>query len=615
MVSLAAIGETGTYSMISATVPPRFPVSHKIRRRLLGPALLALGLLIAAPLSVAQAAPSSAQQAPPDASSATVPGAQFRVQVPLVLEDLVVRDRSGNPVHGLKASNLTVTENAKSVTLRNFEEHIQAMERSTAHTLPDLGPNVFTNLVAAPADSPLNILLLDNLNTPMADQEFVRQQMLKYLGTLPPDVPVAIFQLDTQLHLLQGFTADPELLRAAIDKGRDIVRAPRMTDTKAVSDIDPMRYDHLSDFMAGKVDPRSINDIKRVEGTRRAAGDEQRAILTQQALIQLGRYLSGLPGRKNLIWFPASFPVGALPNILVRNRVALYPVDARGHMIPPPCLGPGCAAQLSAFEHAQLDQHLAMTQLAESTGGEAFDDTNGLKEAVEKAISDGNSYYTFAYTPPNQKLDGSYRTVAVKVDRPGLQLAYRTGYFADNPNVDARRLNAPPSALEAALTPGSPNATQIRFDVQLVPEDAPVNAVSTGASPDPSLMKPPYRRYDLHYQVAIGDASFTTASDGTRHGSLNFAVLVYSPVGALVNEIANKVNLDWSPARYAEMVHRGLRVGQTVEAPAKGDYFLRVVVYDPNGDRVGATEVPLADLKPKQPMLGTEPNVEQPAKP
>jgi len=570
---------------------------HRIPNGLPSPALFFVGLLLTAPLVFAQAAPNSGQQTQPDAQAVTAPSAQFRVQIPLVLEDLVVRDRNGNPVHGLKASDLTVTENAKSVTLRSFEEHTQATERSAAQALPDLGPHVFTNLVAAPPDSPLNIMLVDVLNTPLADQEFVRQQMLKYLGTLPPGVPVAIFQLDTELHLLQGFSADPQLLRAAIDKGRNIVRSPRMTDTKTESDIDPMIYHYLSDVVKG-LSPESISDIKRVEADRRATGGQQRAILTQQALVQLGRYLFDLPGRKNLIWFSASFPVGALPNILVRNRVALYLVDARGHMIPPPCLGPTCAAQLSAFEHAQLGQHAAMAQLARSTGGEAFDDTNGLKEAIEKAVSDGNSYYTFAYTPPNQKLDGSYRTVAVKVDRPGLQLAYRTGYFAENPNVDAHRLNAPPpSALQAALTSGSPNATQIRFDVQVAPEDAPVGTVTAGAKPDPSLMKPPYRRYDLHYQVAIGDTLFATASDGARHGSLNFAVLVYSPEGALVNETANKVNLDWPQARYAEMVQRGLRVGQTVEAPAKGDYFLRIVVYDPKGDRVGATEVPLADLK------------------
>jgi VWFA-related protein len=589
-------------------------MSHKIQRRLPGPALLAVGLLLTGPLSIAQAAPNSGRQTPPDASASAPPSFQLQVQVPLVLEDLVVQDRNGNPVHGLKESNLTVTEDAKPVTLRSLKEQTQVPERSAAPALPNLGPNTFTNSVAAPENSPLNILLLDVLNIPMADQEAVRQQMLKYLGTVPPGVPVAIFQLDTELHLLQGFTADPDLLRAAIDKGRNIVRSPRMTDTKTVSDIDPMRYDYLSDVVKG-LSPQSINDIKRVEAARQASGDQERAILTQQALIQLGRYLSGLPGRKSLIWFSASFPLGTLPDILVRNRVAVYPVDARGVM-PVLTSGRGTGAALSAFDQSQMSQHNAMARLAQSTGGEAFYDTNDFKKAAAKAVSDGDNYYTLAYTPPNQRLDGTYRRVAMQVDRPGLRLAYRTGYFADNPNVDAHGPNAPlPNALQTALMPGSPVATQILFDVQVSPEDAPVNAVTTGARPVPALMKPPYRRYDLHYQVAVGDTLFAAAPDGARRGSLNFAVLVYSSEGALVNEIANKVNLDWPPARYAEMVKRGLRVGQIVEAPAKGDYFLRIVVYDPNGNRAGATEVPLADLKTKQAMPNHAQNNAQPATP
>jgi VWFA-related protein len=566
---------------------------------------LALAMLLFSTCLAAQTATGPQQPSQPNA-----PGSAYNLnmQVPLVLEDLVVRDRNGNPVKGLKSSDFTVTENAKPVTLRNFEEHTPALQSGASLALPNLGPNTFTNLIAAPTDSLLNIMLLDVLNTPMADQEFVRQQMLNYLGTLAPGVPIAIFQLDTQLHLLQGFTADPGLLRAAIDKGRNIVRAPRMTDTKSVSDYDPMIYHNLSEIVRGE-SAQSISDIQRVEAERRATEGEQRAILTQQALIQLGRYLSGLSGRKSLIWFSASFPVSALPNILVRNRVALYLVDARGHMTPPPCLGQGCAAQLSAFEHAQLDQHAAMAQLARSTGGEAFDDTNGLKEAIEKAISDDNNYYTFTYTPPEGKFDGSFRKIEVKCKRSGLRLSYRAGYVAIDPNTLARNADSPaPSALQDSLRLGAPAATQILFAVKLNPQGASADKVSTGAKPNATLMKPPYRRYELDYRVDISNALFTISPDGVRHGSLDFAVFVYTPEGVLANQTVNKINLDLTAARYVEMIQRGLKIGQIVETPVRGNYFLRVLVYDPNGDRVGATEIPLADLQSKQTVPDNAPN-------
>src|SRR6202021_3550249 len=104
---------------------------------------------------------------------------------------------TGQPVRGLKPSDLTVTENGLPVTLSHFEEHsMPATVKSAAEPKPpSLGPNVFSNLVAVPDDAPLNILLLDSLNTPMADQSSVRQEALAYLKTLPTGVPIAIFEM------------------------------------------------------------------------------------------------------------------------------------------------------------------------------------------------------------------------------------------------------------------------------------------------------------------------------------------------------------------------------------------------------------------------------------
>ena len=52
----------------------------------------------------------------------------------------------------------------------------------------------------------------------MPDQSYVREQLLAYLKATPPGTRIAIFGLTTHLILLQGFTADPEVLKAAIDR-------------------------------------------------------------------------------------------------------------------------------------------------------------------------------------------------------------------------------------------------------------------------------------------------------------------------------------------------------------------------------------------------------------
>lgn len=96
-------------------------------------------------------------------------------------------------------------------------------------------------------------------------------------------------------------------------------------------------------------------------------GADVRVRMTIAALEQLGRFLSAMPGRKNLIWFSASFPINMDPDIshgdtgevlnygpavremdeqLARARVAVYPVDARALMTLPnanPANDPGVA--------------------------------------------------------------------------------------------------------------------------------------------------------------------------------------------------------------------------------------------------------------------------------
>jgi VWFA-related protein len=641
--------------MISATAPRRLPVRHKIQRRFAGSALLAAGLLFSAPLFVTQAAPNSGQQTPRDASIAATPSAQFQVQVPLVLEDLVVLDHDGNPAHGLKPSDFTVTENGKLVTFKNFEEHAAqpAGQAVRMNQLPALGPNIFTNMVATPSTDSLNILLFDALNTPMTDQAEMRQQMLEYLKTLPPGIPIAVFGLGSQLYMLNGFSTNPKVLAAAVEMSKDLMHASPLLDNPVANLPTPQ----MSDFVKENLDLndpgvlRMLEQMRQFELETKIGQTSQRVQHTMLALSQLARYLSGLPGRKNVIWFSGSFPLNFIPDpsqaqpfmavadfqdevrkttdLLARSEVAVYPVDGRMLFTNPafdasqkdnllfgarssnaPLGGPGVLhiddtstrpAVVDAVHDFAIKtsaEHATMTEIAENTGGKAFFDTNDLTSAVEKAVNDGSNYYTVAYTPPDPKFDGTYRRIEVKIDRPDLRLSYRKSYIADNPNEAWQGKKVlPQSTMQAAMMFGSPAATQLLMSVQTTPEDKPVNDPSLGTKPDSKLMKPPYRRYNLVESVDVHNVLFTTTSDGVHHGKFEFAALIYDSDGQLLNSSSNRMSLDFPPDRYAAILDRGLRVGQTIEAPLKGSYFLRVGIYDANGDRVGAVEIPTASIK------------------
>ena len=145
-----------------------------------------------------QAVPSSSQQ---DASQITT----IRTYSNLVVIDVVVNDSQGNPIHGLKASDFALTENNKLQTVRHFEEHseVPATDIKIAPA-PKLPAGLFTNKTPAPVNGPVNVLLLDYLNTPLTSQPYARKQLLDYLDHAPPGTRIAIFALTTHLSHVAG---------------------------------------------------------------------------------------------------------------------------------------------------------------------------------------------------------------------------------------------------------------------------------------------------------------------------------------------------------------------------------------------------------------------------
>ena len=152
-----------------------------------------------------------AQTAPsPDQDQVPV----FKANARAVLVDVVVTDSHGNPVSGLRQLDFKLTENGKPESVVFFEEHKGA--EVVPIELPKMPPNVFTNVPVAPQADALNVLLLDAMNTPQADQSYVRAQVLEFLKTMKPGTPLAVFSLATDLRLVQGFTGNPSTLLSSL---------------------------------------------------------------------------------------------------------------------------------------------------------------------------------------------------------------------------------------------------------------------------------------------------------------------------------------------------------------------------------------------------------------
>jgi VWFA-related protein len=534
----------------------------------------------------------AAQQSPASQPAAGQPYT-IQTRVPLTIVDVVVTDSKGHPVHGLQQSDFTLLEDNQPMHPNSFEEHRtdQATPPASSVATPTLPPNAFTNATPTPGTTlPLNILLIDNLNTPTQVQQRVQLEMLSYIKRMPPGTPMAVFGLTTRLFIVQGITTDPELLKTAVASSKNLVPAPPTQDLYQ----DPTDIEAHSAPMPG--DECDETDTARTS---------ERAEYTLSAMRQLARYLSGMPGRKNLIWFGGSFPtewppeympgagscydyrdaLNAATDLLARAHVAINPIESRG---------------LQADNRKRLEEHHDMDLRADQTGGHAVYTSNDLAGTVAAAIDFGSNFYTLTYTPTNQTLDTRFRTIKVSVNRPNLHLTYRNGYFAVAPETDARgkKIDAV-TPMQAALMRGALPATQILFRVNVAQSPTPEATAPTSNQPDPKLMHPPYRHYDLAYVIDIHGIDFKTSPDGNYRGDFEYGVRVYNAGGdEIINSTAKTVSPILPPAVYKSMLNSGANAHQEIDVPATGNYFLRIAVHDLASDRVGSIEIPSTSITP-----------------
>ena len=155
-----------------------------------------------------------AQEAPAD-----VPAITIRTNTRLVLVDVVVTNKQGQPVAGLKAENFTLDENGKKQKISVFVAPGTPSAVKPAPTPTGILSNHPEHV--GPSAGVPTVLLLDACNSPFKDQSYARSQMLKYVVEQGQNGhPLAVLTLTDRVRVLQQFTSDPQVLMAAIKKLR-----------------------------------------------------------------------------------------------------------------------------------------------------------------------------------------------------------------------------------------------------------------------------------------------------------------------------------------------------------------------------------------------------------
>ena len=588
-------------------------------------------------------------QAPAGASATP----NFKATAREVVVDVVVTSGKGDAVNGLHKEQFQVLENGKPQAVDFFEEHVaRTRPAGTLPTLPEMPPNVYTNVPPAPQDDAVNVLLLDSLNTPPQMISYARNQILGYLNHVKPGTRIAIFALNSRLTIVQGFTADVARLREIAIK-----RTTPETSQVLLEKSESGHEEELESFLAtngpgaaigqsstpsaggngiagaGWENPTApvdaISSVAMAFSGYQNSKSANRTRMTLEAISEVARYLAAVPGRKNLIWFAGDFPVPIFPrfdqkmqmtdntipisqvlkaaDLVTKARVAIYPVYAGGMMVENVVsadnVGAGSAVSVGRMgstspmgaytsEHSErADVTTLMNQIASDTGGKAFYNTNDLDTAIGRSLADGSQYYTLVYSPENKKMDGQFRKIEVKVAGAKVKLSYRRGYNADEEMVRAQDGKADENPLRRELTHGMPNTTQILFSAHVVPMSPQPEPGSKKAGMNPALTGPT-TRYSIDLRILCNDVKLEEGANGIHQGAVTVGLMGWDSKGKALNWEEGTQNMALKPETYASAQKSGIPAYMEVDLP-NTDLYIKLGVEDVATGKTGTLEIPL----------------------
>jgi len=554
--------------------------------------------------------------------SATKDESVLHVETRLVEVNVVAQDSKGNAVTDLTRDDFTLFDNGKTVPIDVFS----AISLETAPAAPTLPPNTFTNRVGGPrAPSSVTLILLDGLNTRYEDQTWARAEVLRFLEKLQPQDRVAIYLLGEHLYILQDYTSNPKILLEILKKAKSRVSkelagsaGPEATPGAARAGDLETALEQVGGVSGSGPGSAGLNATGLQLGGAMGAQAQEEAIFasfethessffvvdrvkrTLDALTAIANNLAQFPGRKNLIWVSAAFPVGIgsdqprqpgdtrdqlnfghdverAVRALNNADLAVYPVDARGLIAgylsegTTTMGGRGAAGEggLPNPENVYSTQG-TMTDLADHTGGRAFLNTNDLVTPMRRAADDSRADYTLGFYP-HIRWDGAYHELKAKVNRPGVHLRYRRGYYASlGPTATGDQTTA---ALSQAIA--SPlDSTSVGLTVSVVQQ-----------------VEKPARRLKLRITADARNLTFQDKQGG-KAASLDFIFAQLNTPGKVVSDVRHTLNLAIAEKGMDAVLARGLSVNDLLEV-TPGATQVKLVVRDTASGNMGSVTVPL----------------------
>jgi VWFA-related protein len=517
-------------------------------------------------------------------------GYTFKAQTELVLVNVTVRDKSGNPVRDLKPEDFTVLEDNKPQKVASFDientQNTPQVPMQQANLLSTPAKRTKASAVDAPAASAQEssikdrrlIILFFDLSAMQPDeierssnaaQDYLNKQME------PADL-VSIVSLGNTITVNQDFTSDREKLKAVLQSFDSGANAGFELGSTGTTEGTP---DTGQSFTVDDTEYNIFNTDRRL-----------------QALRAVAEQVANVPQKKSLIYFSSGMQrtgienqseLRAAINSAVLANLSIYTLDIRGLQALPPggeaqnasLRGTSAysgQAQLNALDSNFQTQETLVT-LAADTGGKAFLDSNDFGRVFKGVQDDTSMYYLLGYHSTNTAKDGKYRRITVKVNRPGVKIDFRRGYYAE---ADYRHSNK------------DDRERQMRDELmsELPSTDLPVYLATAYFRVSDNRFYVP-----LSLIVPGSEIPFSRNRDQDK-ATLDILALVTDEKKFTFGEIRETVKLAVNASNEVQRKNVQYDTGLTLPP---GKYHLKVVVRENEAGRMGSfeTDFTIPDLK------------------
>lgn len=499
---------------------------------------------------------------------------EFRTQTILVQMPVVVTDKAGNHIHGLTKDDFRLTENGKEQTVSTFEELLATTGKIPA---PTLKPGQFANLTLSDQQPrTVTVIALDTVNTPFLDQTYGRRELVKYLSRSLDSGQVLALMIMTShgLKVVQSLTGDPEQLQQILKKTGGELPAMQGTDLNAQADVAAGDIPDVPAVSTSGDPEAAIQAFVEHGDAIFSQYQQQNAIeTTMNSFLGIAWALSGVPGRKSLIWATGGFPftlrgpdavpIGDLSTLYERTmealaeaQISVYPVDVRGLVNSNPIVeasrsGMPTARQINNRAWLQQSSIDSLNEFADMTGGKAFYNTNDLAASFKRTADDASSYYLLGYYLDAHNDHAGWRQLKVKVDKKDTEVRARKGIFVTKATVHAQ-LSKNSDMNYALSTPVEGTGVPITVEwTGVVGDGEKKNVVFMARMPPNGLTMDPATQNKVDFEfatVAWSDKDHKQASSTAQNFS---KVLPDAQLASIrANGVSFKNSIELSPGKY-----------------------------------------------------------------